>query len=256
MITLRKLLNMNTSSSISRFRYRFTPHWSMCLLALLSITLFVGLGLWQLHRAEEKRLILAREIAFKDRTPRLWQGEGVPPEAFERVHVQGMFLPHTLFLDNQMHAHHVGYHVISVLDIGTDQVVLIDRGWVPAGETRSTLPDITTPTEQLTLSGRAYYPLGKSWVLGSGIEIKQATRAVIESLDFQLVSQFLHKAVYPFIIRLDEKNQAGYVRSWVAVSMPPARHVGYAFQWFAFALVVLIIFIALNIRKYEKINSN
>jgi len=228
----------------------------MCVLALVSMLFFVYLGMWQLHRAEEKRLILAREAAFEHQVPRLWQGEGVAPEAFEHVRVQGRFLPTLLFLDNQSHAHQVGYHVISPMEMGANRVVLIDRGWVPAGVTRDVLPDVTTPTEQITLSGSAYYPLGKPWVLGPGIEVRPMDRAVVESFDLQLMSQFLHKSVYPFIIRLDEVSPAGYVRSWVAVSFPPARHLGYAFQWFAFALVVFIIFIALNIRKYEKINAN
>ena len=228
----------------------------MCVLALVTMALFIALGMWQLHRAEEKRLILARKATFEHQAPRVWQGGGMPPEAFEYVQVQGRFMPHVLFLDNQMHAHQVGYHVLSPFEIGTDRVVLIDRGWVPAGVTRSELPDIITPTEQLTLLGRAYYSLGKPWLLGPGIEIKQADHAVIESLDLQLMEQFLHKSIYPFIIRLDNKSPAGYVRSWPAVSMPPVRHLGYAFQWFAFALVIFIIFIALNIRKYEKTKSN
>lgn len=248
---------MSSSPSISRFRYRFTtPHWSICLLTLVSIMLFIVLGMWQLHRAEEKRLILAREAAFEHRAPRAWQGEAKLPEAFERIQIHGIFMPELLFLDNQMHDHQVGYHVLSPMNIGADRVVLVDRGWVPVGPTRRELPNVITPTKYLTLFGRAYYPLGKPWVLGPGIEIKQDKHAVIESLDLQMISQFLHKSVYPFIIRLDDKSPAGYVRSWVAVSMPPVRHLGYAFQWFAFALVSLIIFITLNIRKYEKTNTN
>lgn len=243
-------------ASISRFPYRFTPHWSMCLLACVSIVLFVVLGLWQLHRADEKRLILAHQAAFLHQSPRVWQGEAVLPDTFERVRVKGKFLPEVVLLDNQLHAHQVGYHVLSPLDMGTGRVLIVDRGWVPLGATRSTLPKITIPTEDLTLQGPAYYPLGKSWVLGPGIEIKQEDRAIIESLDLYLLEQFLHKPVYPFIIRLEDKSPGGYVRSWDAVSMPPVRHLGYAFQWFAFAFVTLIIFIALNIRKYEKTNSN
>jgi len=247
---------MNTNFSISRFRYRFTPHWAICVLTFVTIALFIALGLWQLHRAEEKRLILARQATFEHQAPRIWRGEHGSPHAFERVQIQGKFMPQVLFLDNQLHAHHVGYHVLSPLDIGTDRVILIDRGWVPAGEKRNELPEIRTPKEQLTLLGSAYYALGKPWVLGPGIEIKHESCAVIESLDLKLASQFLHKSVYPFIIRLDDKSPAGYVRSWAVVSMPPVRHLGYAFQWFAFALVIFIIFIALNIRKHEKTNSN
>jgi len=228
----------------------------MFVLACVAITLFIALGLWQLHRADEKRVILAREAAFLHQLPRVWQGEAVLPETFERVQVKGKLLPAVVFLDNQLHDHQVGYHVLSPFDLGTGRVVVVDRGWVPLGVNRSTLPEITTPTERMTLQGRAYYPLGKSWVLGPGIELKQDDRAVIESLDLHLLEQFLHKPVYPFIIRLEDKSPAGYVRSWNAVSMPPVRHLGYAFQWFAFAFVALIIFIALNIRKYEKTNSN
>ncbi len=242
--------------SISRFRYRFTPHWMMCVLALLGIAFFIALGVWQLHRAEEKRLILERKFAFEHQAPRVWDGSGIQPKPFEGVQVQGTFMPQVFLLDNQMYAHQVGYHVLSPLDIGTERVIMIDRGWIPVGATRSEIPDIITPTEQLILEGRAYYSLGKPWLLGPGIEIKHAGSAVIEALDLQLMEQFLHKAIYPFIIRLDKKSPAGYVRSWAAVSMPPERHLGYAVQWFAFALVVFIIFIALNIRTYEKTNSN
>ena len=92
-------------------------------------------------------------------------------------------------------------------------------------------------------------PSRKSFVLGLGFESRGAHRAVIESIDFDTIAQFLHKSVYPFIIRLDKTSQAGFVRDWVTVVMPPARHQGYAFQWFALATVVLVVFIALNCKK-------
>jgi len=51
----------------------------MFVLACVAITLFIALGLWQLHRADEKRVILAREAAFLHQLPRVWQGEAVLP---------------------------------------------------------------------------------------------------------------------------------------------------------------------------------
>jgi len=33
--------------------------------------------------------------------------------------------------------------------------------------------------------------------------------------------------------------------------MPPARHQAYAFQWFAFALAALILFVALHWKKVK-----
>jgi surfeit locus 1 family protein len=65
----------------------------------------------------------------------------------------------------------------------------------------------------------------------------------------------LQKKVYPFIIRLDKQDAYGFVREWAIVSMPPQRHFAYAAQWFAMAGVILILFVALNVKRYEKTSS-
>ncbi|MCH9689774.1 MAG: SURF1 family protein [Gammaproteobacteria bacterium] len=221
----------------------------MCLLALVGIVLFSSLGVWQVHRSSEKKLILAREAAESVRAPQLWLGEEKEVEPFKRITFAGKFLPQVLFLDNQYHEHHIGYHVLSPVLMPTGRVVLVDRGWVPAGRTRQDLPDIRVPDKILDLSGTFYMPAKKTWVLGSGLEQKQGNQVVVEALDFDLMGQFLHKSIYPFIIRLDKNSAAGYVRDWVTVVMPAVRHLGYAFQWFSLAAVVLVVFIGLNSRR-------
>ncbi|MDI1352426.1 MAG: SURF1 family protein, partial [bacterium] len=75
---------------------------------------------------------------------------------------------------------------------------------------------------------------------------------IVESLDPKLVHQILQKKVYPFIIRLDKQDANGFVREWAIVSMPPQRHLAYAVQWFAMAFVILIIFVALNLKNEKK----
>ena len=126
---------------ISRFYRQFTcPHWGMCALALLGICFFSSLGFWQLHRADEKRKILAHEAMLSARQPALWRGSIQDILPFKRVLFAGKFLPQVFFLDNQYHAHQIGYHVISPLLMSTGRLVLVDRGWVPAGHTRVILP--------------------------------------------------------------------------------------------------------------------
>ena len=239
--------------SISRFSYRFTPHWMMCVLAVMGMAFFTWLGIWQLHRAEEKKQLLSHEAALKMREPRVWMDDVMPLEAFERVYFHGKFLPDIFFLDNQYHAHQLGYHILSPVRMNTGQIIMVNRGWVPAGATREQLPYIDIPQGEIRFSGTVYKPRGTPWVLGSGLEIRQEHQVVLEVLDFQLMRQFLHKPVYPFIIRLDDESPAGYVRDWVTVVMLPVRHMGYAVQWFALAGVVLIVFIGLNIKKNERI---
>ncbi|NDH68877.1 MAG: hypothetical protein EBY22_13420 [Gammaproteobacteria bacterium] len=45
--------------SVTGFRFSFTSSWKMLCLALVSICLLISLGIWQLHRAAEKRGLLA-----------------------------------------------------------------------------------------------------------------------------------------------------------------------------------------------------
>jgi surfeit locus 1 family protein len=225
----------------------------MCVLAVMGMAFFSWLGTWQLHRAEEKKQLLSHEAALKMRAPRAWVDDVTPLEAFERVYFQGQFLPDIFFLDNQYHAHQIGYHVLSPVQMQTGHIVMVDRGWVPAGVTREQLPHVDIPEDGIRLSGSVYKPRGIPWVLGPGLEIRQEHQVVLEVLDFKLVSQILHKPVDPFIIRLDDESPAGYVRDWVTVVMLPVRHIGYAVQWFALAGVVLIVFIGLNLKKNERL---
>ena len=78
---------------------------------------------------------------------------------------------------------------------------------------------------------------------------KDENLAIIELIDTQLISQFLHKSVYPFIIRLSSQSKYGFVRDWPVIAMSVERHYGYAFQWFAIAFAIFIIFIILNMKK-------
>ena len=232
-----------------RFDFRFKPNWGMTLLAVLAMALFMRLGFWQIERADEKKHMIAALNVFTRQASTGWLSGNRLPVQYQPIHVQGHFLPTRLLLDNQHYQHQFGYDVISPLVLADGKVVLVDRGWIEGDVTRRSFPNTETPSGLIQLAGSAYYPSGKNWLLGQALEKKEADLAVVELLDTHLISQFLHKSVYPFIIRLGKPASHGYVREWAVVAMPPQRHYGYALQWFAIALLILILFIALNIKK-------
>ena len=230
-------------ASLTRFNRRFTPGWGMSVLALLVILLFLRLGFWQLARAEEKRQMLAAQSALVKQPPIPWQPGFELPLQYQPLKIQGHFLTTTLLLDNQHYNHQFGYHVISPFVLSDGKIVLVDRGWLAGDMMRRVLPDVNVPTQPLSLTGSAYYPSQKNWAFGELVDKTQANVTVIELIDTQLISQFLQKSVYPFIIRLSKDEANGYVRYWPVVAMSPERHEGYAVQWFAMALVIFILFI-------------
>lgn len=235
--------------SLTRFNVRFTPHWLISLLAILLILLFARLGLWQIKRAEEKKQMLSTEQAYAQQSPIAWSVNNKLPKQYQRIALQGQYLPKVLLHDNQHYQHQFGYAIISPLLIANGQVVLVDRGWIAGDPSRVAFPKTNLPRGLVNIVGSAYYPSTKNWVLGQVIEEKRQDLAIVERIDTQLISQVLHKSVYPFIIRLGKNEADGYVREWPIVAMSPMRHSAYALQWFAMALVVLILFIALNLEK-------
>ncbi|RUR08363.1 SURF1 family protein [Legionella sp. km772] len=240
--------------SVPCFSLRFTPSWVMCILTLIVVSLFLRLGFWQLQRAAQKSEMVSAELAMATKEAREWQPQDKMPSQYQRVLIKGHYLADIFLLDNQHQQHQFGYDVLSPLVLDNGKIVLVDRGWIAGDRTRRHYPPINTPQTRLVIQGSAYFPSNKQWVLGPSFEEKSAKLTILENLDTKIVSQILQKPAYPFIIRLDKKEDHGFVRKWAIVSMPPQRHLAYAWQWFAMALTVFIIFIALNLKKNEKIN--
>lgn len=242
--------------SLTGFKRGFTRNWPMTLLAIFGVLLFMRLGFWQLDRAFEKTQRLALEQQLRRKAPITWLPSMTMPLLYQRIKVEGHFLPQVFFLDNQHHQHQFGYHVISPLRLSNRQVILVDRGWINGDPTRQNLPEIHTPLNLVEINGVAYYPSYNAWLYGNIIDKVEKNSTVIEALDTHILSQFLHHAVYPFIIRLDKHEAHGFVRAWQTVSMPPERHYAYAVQWFGLAGLIIILYVALTFRKKnEDINQ-
>jgi len=48
------------------------------------------------------------------------------------------------------------------------------------------------------------------------------------------------------VLILEENHPAAYTVKWQIVMMSPEKHNAYAIQWFALALTLLVLFLALN----------
>lgn len=220
------------------------------LLTLVGVAFLASLGFWQLHRAEEKRAILQKEAQQAEKAPIAWKPGDKLPATFERITLSGTFLPDIFLLDNQHGKNHqFGFHVISPMLVSDDAVVLVDRGWISAGQNRQKLPTIQTPNHALTLQGIAWYPHLLPWALGPLYEEKGTGLIIVEHVDTEMIGGLLQKKLYPFIMRLHKTEKYGFEREWMLVSMSPERHQAYAVQWFAMAVVLVFIYAGLNFRK-------
>lgn len=233
--------------SVTLFHYRFTPTWKITFLFIFAFAFFIYLGMWQLERAKEKKSILfahSNQNKFEH-----WQPGMFVPQPYQGIAIEGTFIPENLLLDNQHHNHQIGFNVLTPLKLNNGELILIDRGWIPAGVTREALPQPSQLKKRVYLTGEVYYPSKKSWLLGQEIEKQLPHLVLLERIDTNFIGQFYQKTVLPFIIRMNKIEPNGYVREWAVVSMSPERHQAYALQWFMMAMVLLIMYITLNSKR-------
>ena len=226
----------------------FRPGWVPSLAAAGFIALTIALGNWQTRRAEEK-LEAGRMLDEAARGPVLQ----VPPTrvgaaGFERrrVAARGTFVAvDTLFLDNKVMHGSAGYQVVTPLKLESGGMhVLINRGWVAAGD-RSRLPDVPTPEGVQTVEGVAVVPSTRF--------LELAPEAKSGSLRQNLVllreEKRLGLGLQPFVIEQTSDARDGLVRAWERPDSGVERHRSYALQWYSFAALAAVLYVALGFRR-------
>jgi len=214
---------------------------SILLLALLPGLL--GLGLWQLSRAEEKRQLLATHQARQHAAPiGLIELERQAEPGYRRVRLHGYFEPgHSLLLDNRLRGGKVGLELLQPFyDQPSGLWVLLNRGWL-AWPDRRQAPQFTTPDTPLQLTAWVYISPGEAFQLAGGSTDKRWPRLITE-VQVAGLWQELGRGGLPYELRL-EPGPASLRLDWPVVAMSPDKHLGYAVQWFAMALALLILFI-------------
>lgn len=220
---------------------RVTARTYVAIAGLLALAaLFASLGAWQLRRAEASRATIA-QFSNGSAGAALAElpAELEPAARFRRVEVEGEYVAEPQFLlDNMLHEGTAGYHVLTALRIrGLRERVLVNRGWVPAGGDRRTLPDVGVEPGLRTVEGRLERLPRPGMRLGGAAEAGVATGTVV--LQFptaEELAQRLDAPVFDYQVLLDPGAAEGYVRAWRAPAVAPERHLSYAGQWWALAV--------------------
>lgn len=233
------------------FSYCRNP--GLCLLVVITGAIFVWLGTWQLNRAQEKELLVAQIEERQTHEPIVFPtgANDYSEYRYTPVLVSGKYNPEQQFLlDNQVKDRTVGYNVLTPVKLAnSDASVLVDRGWVPQGQTRVLLPDVSFESLTEKLEGIIYVPYGKGFVLGGFDEGQAVWPRVIQYIDFEAMSERLERPLIPAIVRLSPTEPEGYRREWRNINMGADKHLGYAVQWYALALAMLVILIILIVKR-------
>ena len=229
------------------------------LAALAAFLLFVRLGFWQLHRAEEKQ---ALQTTYQDHistapVPLAQAGQlrDQPQQMhWKRCVLRGEYDPSaTLLLDNQVYRGAVGYQIFSRFRLQDGASVLVDRGWVAAPESRSMAPQIAAVAGPLTLRGVAKPAPVAGIELAPDVPENMGGNLVrVQRIEIGQIAARAGWSLLPYVVRLDPGEAGGLTWNGAPPGFNRERHLGYAFQWFALATTVLVIFIVLNVKKRRR----
>ena len=239
------------------------PRWWAVLLTVAGCLVFLRLGVWQLHRADEKDELLRRYAASAQAPLSDFAAVAAKPpqDAYPRVKVQGHYLADRVYLlDNPKHDQRGGVEVYAPFQVqGAPSLLLVDQGFLPGNGTDKAPQFPPLPVDEQTLQGLYQPAPGVGFEMGGNALAAQAhwPKTTI-FLDLKQVQQDLGQSLYPRVLSLDADPASIYMREHTLdfSSMPPARHRAYAFQWFTFALVAVVIFIVLHRRRKPKHSDN
>ena len=231
--------------------FQFHPQPLPTAVAALSVSLLVVLGMWQLDRADQKQSVAAIREARKVAAPLMINGGSFDQKQVEyrSFTARGEYLAEkTLLIDNRKHLGRNGFHVLTPLYIAeTNRYLLVNRGWIPTAP-RGSMLEIPTPGGVLEVNGEARIPQPPPIKL-----LKADTSSpVLPRWPYMTLEDYQSWSdlnIYPFTLLQDGKDTHGFVRAWPVQRSKHGMHIGYAIQWFAFALIVPLIWFKLSLQS-------
>lgn len=232
-------------------RRHFRPGVPATIFTGFFLPLLLVLGAWQLDRARDKQA-LYDDFAAGGEAVALRAGSRGREELrrYAPVRATGRYLPARQFLlDNMVEGGQAGYRVLTPLLLAEGHAVLVDRGWVPRDFSAAGPPPIEVDGKERVVAGQ----LDQLPRPGISLETRAAPGwpKVVQFPDLDELSAALGLELVPGLLLLEETAPDGYRRQWRPSDFGPERHIGYAFQWFALAATLVILYLAWSFRKSD-----
>jgi len=245
---------MDRDPQSSEQQFQWQPNKKLLLLVLFLFPLLIVLGFWQLDRAEEKRAIVdafrANQQAATANLDTLLKGGN---QQYRPARLSGILDPsRQIILDNRVKNGRPGYEILEPMSIdglevdGKVQLILVNRGWVPASLDRSQLPQVESVVGEVQLRGFLYHNLRGGYRLDDGIKLVGQWPSRVGWISVERAEELFGQSFYDYQLRLDSDSIGALETGWVTVAVQPEKHMGYAVQWFAMAVVLLIMTLIAN----------
>jgi cytochrome oxidase assembly protein ShyY1 len=230
---------------------KFTINWKVVIFTLLFFPLLIRLGFWQLQRAEEKRTIQQLVEQQQELPPQpveiiLTDVEDDSQVLYRHALNLGLFdQKHYWLIENRTLNGKNGFEVVTPFNLMSGHTILVNRGWVAGTGYRDQLPLINTPTEELIIKGQLVKPSVNQLLIGEVKPLGDWPRVILQ-MDVDVMEKELGRPLLPWILQVDAESAYAFQTNWTVMNASVSKHLGYAYQWFAMALTLLVLTIVAN----------
>ncbi len=235
----------------------FSPRWRWVTIAVfLGMVFLAYLGVWQLERLEWRRGLNAAKLAEMNADPLDLNGDLSSFELSEminrRVIATGEYdFDNQFLIEAQVLESQTGKYLLTPLRLnGSDQTVLVNRGWIPDAETDF---DQFNELGQVSVEGR----IQKSQTL-SGDRVTEVDGNRIYRIDVGAAAEVLPYPVLPIYLLPETDSPIDLELPYLPtadLSIDEGSHFSYALQWFSFAILLAVMYV-LFVRRQEMRDSS
>ncbi len=235
-------------------KYRFHPGIFLTVVTALTLYALISLGFWQLSRADFKMNLQHQIEARQSLAPITLQElpTSIEDKRYLPVKLTGNFdNNHQFFLDNRIVNGRVGYDVYTPFKTEDGHVILVNRGFVGQGKSRQLLPDINVSEQLITISGILNAVPARAAFLDDNLHNYRDWPVLLQYVDLQEIMQASNYQLMDMVFYLNDGQNGALQYHLPALNLNADKNLGYAFQWFAMAFTVCLLYLYLNISKVE-----
>lgn len=234
------------------------PVLLLSLATVAGTAILLSLGFWQLERAKWRESRDVQIQAQQQLGPvyiTRFPADDLESLDQRRVRLLGKYQDRQFLLDNQVRDKQPGFLVLTPFELSHhEQTVLVDRGWIPQGERRGKLPEIRLPdSRERQVEGTVHRAEPNPFVDDEYLFEGTGWPQVVQEIAYDRLAQRLEgPPLVPVVLRLHPEEEDGFRRDWPTAPMTVEKHLAYAFQWFAMALVFMLLMLGLLARVLWK----
>ena len=198
------------------------------------------LGVWQIERAAHKEGLLQAFNAEQESPPIRLTSQS--PD-WSRVFVDGIFdSSRQILIDNQIHKGKVGYKIFTPFRFDDNKIVLVDRGWIAQGQSRSDLPQLNILEKKSRIIATVTSP--EQGVLAGSELLTNEWPRVSQTKAVEVIASAFKEPILDIVLVLDPGSSQ--ITEFIQIkpfAITPVKHYGYAMQWFTMSIVLLGMFL-------------